>query len=103
VHDGAVLAITKTGVDFPSRKRPTLSFLSSLGPLEGILQLPARLLVEREQLRPILHRDLPENLAMVSRSSSASNESLSSRRAMKLSGPPQSSGGEAPPPPVQTG
>ena len=34
---------------------------------------------------------------MVSRSSSASNENLSSRRAMKFSGPPQSSGGQAPP------
>ena len=40
---------------------------------------------------------------MVSRSSSASNENLSLRRSMKLSGPPQSSGGQAPPPPVQTG
>jgi integrase/recombinase XerD len=62
VHEDAALAIAKTGVDFPSRKRPPLSFLSSLGPLEGILQLPARLLVERERLRPILQRDLPENL-----------------------------------------
>ena len=34
----------------------------ALAPLHGILQPPARLLVEREQLRAGLQRDLPENL-----------------------------------------
>ena len=62
VHEVVVLAIAKTGVDFPPRKRPTLRFLASLGPLQGILQPPARLLVERERLRPVLQRDLLENL-----------------------------------------
>ena len=62
LHEVAVLAIAKTGVDFPPRKRLPLSLLSSLGPLQGILQPPASLLVEREHLRSVLQRDLLENL-----------------------------------------
>ena len=57
-----MLVIAKTGVDFPPRKRPTLRFLASLGPLPGILQRPAGLLVERERLRPVRQCDLLENL-----------------------------------------
>src|SRR5271167_2408830 len=45
VHEVVVLVIAKTGVDFSPRKRPTLRFLASLGPLQGILQPPAGLLV----------------------------------------------------------
>src|SRR5271165_5627141 len=78
VHEVVVLVIAKTGVDFPPRKRPTLRVLASLGPLSGILQPPAGLLVERERLRPVLQHDLLRTSTMVSRSSSASNENLSS-------------------------
>ena len=56
-----MLPIAKTGVDVPPRKRPPLGLLPSLGPLHGILQPPARLLVEPERLRPVLLRDLLEN------------------------------------------
>ena len=56
-----MLAIAKTGVDFPPRKRPTLGLLSCLGPLHGILQPPARLLVESEHLRPVLLHNSLEN------------------------------------------
>ena len=57
-----MFAIAKTGVDVSPRKRPTPRFLASLGPLQGLLQSPARILVERERLRSILQRDLLENL-----------------------------------------
>jgi hypothetical protein len=57
-----MLASAKTGVDLPPRKRPSLGFLASLGPLQGILQPPACLLVKRERFRSILQRDLLENL-----------------------------------------
>src|SRR5271157_1881237 len=62
VHEVVVLVIAETGVDFPPRKRSTLRFLASLGPIQGILQPPAGLLVERERLRAVLLRDLLDNL-----------------------------------------
>src|ERR1700722_543911 len=61
VHEVVVLAIAKTGVDFPPRKRPPLGLLPGLGPLHGILQPPARLLVECKHLRPVLLHNLLEN------------------------------------------
>jgi hypothetical protein len=46
----------------PSRKRPSLGLFAGLGPLQGILQPPSGLLVEREYLRSVLQRNLLENL-----------------------------------------
>jgi hypothetical protein len=62
VHEVAMLAIAQTDVDFPPRKGPAPGLLASLGPLQGILQPPARVLVEGQRLRSILQRDLLENL-----------------------------------------
>jgi hypothetical protein len=62
MHEGVVLAIAKTRVDFPPRKRPAPRFLASLGTVQGLLQPPACVLVEREPLRPVLQCDLLENL-----------------------------------------
>jgi hypothetical protein len=50
VHQVEMLAIAKTGVDIPPRKRPALGFFASLGPRQGILQPPAGLSVELEHL-----------------------------------------------------
>jgi hypothetical protein len=104
VHEVVAFTIVKTRVDFPSRKWPTLGLLPSLGPLQSILQPPACILVEHEQFRTVLQRDLLENLnhglQVLKR---IAREPIVAGQAMKLSGPPQSSGGQAPPPPVQTG
>ena len=55
------LAGAKAGVDVAPRKRPTLGFLASTGPFHGILQTPARLLIERELLRGVLLHNFLEN------------------------------------------
>ncbi len=61
MHEVVVLAAAQTGVDVPPRKRPTQGLLPSPGPFHGILQTPARLLVEREHLRPVLLHNSLEN------------------------------------------
>ncbi len=61
MHKVVVLAIAQAGVDVSPRKRPTLSLLPSPRPFHGILQTPARLLVERELLRRVLLHNFLEN------------------------------------------
>jgi hypothetical protein len=102
VHEVAVLAIAETDVDFPPRKRPSLSMLASLGPFQSILQSPAHLLVEREYLRSVLQRDLLKNLDHGVQVLKRIERPVVAVVHEALRTAAMSSGGQAPSPPVQT-
>jgi hypothetical protein len=54
-----VLAIAKTGIYGTPRKRPSLSPNTRFASLDGVLELPARFVIEDH--RPVFQRDLAQN------------------------------------------
>ncbi len=92
----------QASIDRSTRERLSLCPLAGLAALDRPLQPPACVLDLSSSIRRSKTTS-PMISVMVSRSSSASTDSMALRPAMKPAGRPQSSGGQAPRPPMQAG